>query len=97
MWGGPLDPSGSYNLMDQYSDGTPVLRNDFNQDNYPNIVIFGNNKFKFGDLDYFNQKSPLESCTSILLRETTDTHNVYSSVTNSNQENQKRPVVCLGN
>ena len=96
MWGGPLDPSGSYNLMDQYSDGTPVLRNDFNQDNYPNIKIHTDNRLKFGDLDYFNHASPSESCTSIRLRETSDNHNVYGKVTNYNLEDHKRSVVCLG-
>ena len=91
-----MDPSGSYNLMDQYSDGTPVLRNDFNWNNYPNKKIHGNNKVKFGDLDYFNHAPPSASCTSIQTRPRLDDSNVYSRVDNANEENQKRSVVCLG-
>lgn len=99
MWGGPLDPSGSYNLLDQYSDGTKVFRNDFNDDRYPN-----NRKdqvarlyTKFGDLDYFYHSPPSAACTSIRLFKSTDDDNVYSNVDSWNQEDQKRSVVCLGN
>ena len=97
MWGGPLDPSGSYNLMDQYSDGTTVFRNDFNDDRYPNNAKHQVNMYtKFGDLDYFYHSPPSAACTSIRLRKSTDGDNVYSYVSTWNEENQKRSVVCLG-
>ena len=84
-------------LMDQYSDGTGVLRHDFTEDNHPNDVHGVGPNYKYGDLDYFNISPPSASCTSIRLR-TKDIHDsyVHDYASIHFDKEHKRPVVCLG-
>ena len=101
MWGGPLDPSGSYNRVDQYSDGTSVLRSDFTHDNYPDLsrhhqISVGLGSMFFGDLDYFNIASPSASCPSVSVKDHIN-GNIYEAVSNLIDGDKKRAVVCLCN
>lgn len=92
MWGGPLDPTGSYTPMTQYSDGTGVLSSDFTKDNYPDQKR--NTWHTLGDMDYFNISPPPASCTSIKLPKNTK---VKSDESKQFDETIGRPVVCQGN
>ena len=101
MWGGPLDPSGSYNRVDQYSDGTSVFRPDFTHDNYPDLsrhhqISVGLGSMFFGDLDYFNIASPSASCPSVSVKDHIN-GNIYQAVSNHIDGDKKRAVVCLCN
>ena len=94
MWGGPLDPSGSYTPITQYSDGTAIRQKDFTTKNYPE-----NNPDKpllyymHGDVDYFNMALPPDSCTAVQLLSNSD---VYISVDKHFPASMERPVVCQG-
>ena len=92
IWGGPLDPSGSYNIMTEYSDGTSVHKDDFVGKNFPDNGWATQDIW--GDLDYFRNQPPSSSCTSIRLGD--NTIDPYAKVSGHINRNERRTIVCMG-
>ena len=78
--------------MTEYSDGTSVRQPDFVGANFPDSGWPMQDIF--GDLDYFHNQAPSSSCTSIRIGDNTE--DVYNIVHHHLNENQRRPVVCMG-
>ena len=96
MWGGPYNPTGSYNFPAQFGDGTPIYDTDYTTADWPDTGDNGE-RWIYGELELNNMIPPSASCMGAKLSANDD---VRTKLLNQYTWNEysilSKPVVCKG-